>query len=329
MNWIMVFFRIDLRMMSSVISRDMQRIMVIWNAGSRGVMFMNLQNYLEQDRERFLASLTQAGTPEKVIPLIESEYDRLLYQYNEQCSDDYERRCAAMMLQTARMSASLSDCLGEIKIWEQGGKLISGETKKVRPMAVILLLVGILLPAAAVVAISGTDLVLEKVFALPLAAVGFFAGLACLFLAGLFFRRKTNASYSEKQMKAEPHIDAEKVFRSMRAVLLVADRNITDALSARRLEMEQQGQDSGENKTDLSFYSDLLEASLAKDGEYALDQVSKVPFYLHQKGIEVMEFSEENRAWFDVIPGEQRMTIRPALVKDGKLLKKGIVSGDW
>ena len=70
-----------------------------------------------------------------------------------------------------------------------------------------------------------------------------------------------------------------------------------------------------------------LKASLAKDGAYALDQISKVPFYLHQKGIEAMEYSEEYRTWFDVIPGEKKETIRPALVKDGRLLKKGIVSG--
>ena len=50
--------------------------------------------------------------------------------------------------------------------------------------------------------------------------------------------------------------------------------------------------------------------------------------HLHQKGIEAVEYSEENRSWFDVIPGEKRETIRPALVKDGRLLKKGIVSGE-
>ena len=117
----------------------------------------------------------------------------------------------------------------------------------------------------------------------------------------------------------------------MSSILLVADRNITDALSSRKIEEEQmaKGKDPAHDNTDLSLYSDLLEASLAKDGAYALDQISKVPFYLHQKGIEAMEYSEEYRSWFDVIPGERRETIRPALVKDGKLLKKGIVSGDW
>ncbi|MBR2552640.1 MAG: hypothetical protein IKF05_06610, partial [Erysipelotrichaceae bacterium] len=91
---------------------------------------MRLQEYLEKDREKLLASLQQAGTADRAIPVIESEFDRLLYQYNEGCNNDYERRCASQMLQTARMSAPLLDCIGETKIWEQGGKLISGENKK-------------------------------------------------------------------------------------------------------------------------------------------------------------------------------------------------------
>ena len=283
---------------------------------------MNLQSYFEKDRERFVASLKQASTPEKAIPVIESEYDRILYEYNEQCEEDYERRCAAMILQSARMTAPLIDSFGEIKIWEQGGKLLNDEKKKVDIRALILLIAGIALTVVSVIVLGGSDTVLNKCLSVA------HGRIPCK-ESGLFFRKKTKAVYSEKQLKAEPHIDAEKVYRTMHAVLLVADRNIADALSARRMEEESKLQDPVESKADLSFYSDLLEASLAKDGEYALDQISKVPFYLHQKGIEAVEYRDDIRSWFDVIPGERHETIRPALVKDGRLLKKGIVSGDY
>jgi hypothetical protein len=119
---------------------------------------MNLQEILEKDRERLTASLKQAGTPERAVGVIESEYDRLLYEYNEHCSDDFERRCAAMMLQTARMAAPLADCIGETAIWEQGGKLLTDEKKKVRVPAVILLVAGIVLSLASVIALFGIDL---------------------------------------------------------------------------------------------------------------------------------------------------------------------------
>ena len=294
-----------------------------------GGIEMNLQELLEKDRERLSASLHQAGTPDQAVPVIESEYDRMLYEYNEGCSDDFERRCASVILQSARMSVPLIDTIGETKIWEQGGKLLTDESKKVRLSALALLIAGVVLIAASVLVLAGTDQTLNKLFASPAILAALIIGLACLFFAGLFFRKTTKASYSEKQLKAEPRIDAERIYRCMHAVALVADRNIADAIAARKLEDEQSHQEPAADKTDLSLYSDLLEAQLAKDGEYALDQISKVPFYLHQKGIEAVAYTEENRSWFDVIPGEKQETIRPALVKDGRLLKKGIVSGEF
>ena len=292
---------------------------------------MRLQEYLEKDREKLLASLQQAGTADRAIPVIESEFDRLLYQYNEGCNNDYERRCASQMLQTARMSAPLLDCIGETKIWEQGGKLISGENKKVRLPALLLLIAGIALPLAAVIVMTGTEEALREVMELPMIGLCFAGGLVCLFQAGLFFTKRNNAFYSDKQLKAENKVDANKIYQTLHAVLLIADRNISEALSAQRLE-ERQREEAGENPQDLdalSLYGDLLEAGRSGDGEYALDQIGKLTFYLHQKGIEPLEYSEENRTWFDVIPGERKETIRPALVKDGKLLKKGIVAGEW
>ena len=291
------------------------------------MIHMNLQELLEKDRERLLASLRQAGTPEHAVPVIESEYDRLLYAYNEHCEDDFERRCASMILQSARMSVPLIDTIGETKIWEQGGKLLTNESRKVRLAAILLLAGGIILLTASIAVLAGIETALNRLFATPSILIALLAGLVCVFLGGLFFRKTTKASYSEKQLKAEPRIDADRIYRALHAVLLVADRNIADAVSLKRLEEEQSAQEPAENKADLSLYSDLLEAQLAKDGEYALDQISKVPFYLHQKGIEAVAYSEENRSWFDVIPGEKQETIRPALVKDGRLLKKGIVSG--
>ena len=290
---------------------------------------MNLQELLEKDRERLLASLHQAGTPDQAVPVIESEYDRMLYEYNEQCGDDFQRRCASMILQSARMSAPLLDSIGETKIWEQGGKLVSGEIRKVRVSSVVMTTAGVIMIAASIIVLAGTEEALNKMFSSPAIAAALILGLVLLFLGGLFLRKTTKASYSEKELKAEPRIDADRIYRTLHAVVLVADRNIEEALSARKLEAEKSGQPEQEDKTDLALYSDLLEAQLARDGEYALDQISKVPFYLHQKGIEAVEYSEEHRSWFDVIPGERQETIRPALVKDGQLLKKGIVSGDY
>ena len=40
-----------------------------------------------------------------------------------------------------------------------------------------------------------------------------------------------------------------------------------------------------------------------------------------------MDYSAEHAAWFDMMPSFKEGTLRPALTKDGTLLKKGLASG--
>ena len=75
---------------------------------------------------------------------------------------------------------------------------------------------------------------------------------------------------------------------------------------------------------DLSLMGELLEASYSRDGEYALDKLNQLKFRLHQEGIETVDYSPENENWFDRLPSSQSTTIRPALVFNGQLLKKGL-----
>ena len=290
---------------------------------------MTLLEYLDKDKDKLLASFSQAQTAERVIPIVEAEYDRLLYEYNETASSDHERRYVAGMLQTARMATPLLDCIGETKIWEQGGKLLSDEKKKVRLPAILLIIAGIVLILGVMTVISGIDALLDKITDKPV-LIGALAGaFACLFFGGFFLIRKKSASYSEKQLKAENRIDPHKVYQAMHAILMIIDRNIKETLAAEEAEKarEDEEEDLLKHNDELSLYSDLLEAARSKDGEYALDQLSKLSFFLHQKGIDVLEYSEDKRSFFDTIPGEKNETIRPALVKDGHLLKKGVVSG--
>ena len=67
---------------------------------------------------------------------------------------------------------------------------------------------------------------------------------------------------------------------------------------------------------------------------------SQIRFYLHRKGIDVVDWAGEdavsgpggaaaaavNSAWFDMMPAYEGGTLRPALIADGKLLKKGMAS---
>ena len=57
---------------------------------------------------------------------------------------------------------------------------------------------------------------------------------------------------------------------------------------------------------------------------YALEKIDDIKYYLHKQQIEVVDYSKDTAQYFDLMPGTQSGTIRPALVADGVLLKKGL-----
>ncbi|MBR4331794.1 MAG: hypothetical protein IKP72_03865 [Clostridia bacterium] len=68
----------------------------------------------------------------------------------------------------------------------------------------------------------------------------------------------------------------------------------------------------------------LMEAVYTKDGDYALKAAPQLISALNEQGVELVEYAPEHRDWFELFPGtEDGLTIRPALVKEGKLLARG------
>lgn len=68
----------------------------------------------------------------------------------------------------------------------------------------------------------------------------------------------------------------------------------------------------------------LYEAVQTGDGDYALKALPAMAAALAAQGIELVEYSGENEEYFDMYPGtEKGITIRPALIRGGKVIAKG------
>ena len=68
----------------------------------------------------------------------------------------------------------------------------------------------------------------------------------------------------------------------------------------------------------------LMEAVYTQDGDYALKAAPQLVSALNGEGVELVEYAEATREYFDLFPGtEGGLTIRPAVLKDGKLLARG------
>lgn len=78
----------------------------------------------------------------------------------------------------------------------------------------------------------------------------------------------------------------------------------------------------------LTLCQNLMEAARTNNGGLALQHAAKIPGLLAANGIAIVPYDGRNGDFFEFEPaaGEESLTIRPALVAGGKLLKRGLAA---
>ena len=305
---------------------------------------MTFQGIFEQNREHLMSAVSGTDTV-SVIRVLNSELDRMLYTFNDQEESARVREAASSMIQTAKAACSLVDSAGETNIY---GRIDYGKTAPARKMSKLgglLLLVGLV---GALVTVVGIQMLANSAAkgsaGLPpryLLAVIPLLTIIASFFAGMLSRKKET---SHEALHAETKIDASKLYNYLLSVILVIDKCLEDVRNSdKQAERERtREQVSAMDPAELELLSQLLEDAYGRrggDGQ-AEEEISQIRFYLHRKNIDVVDWTQDvrkqrgkeeagaldNRGWFDMIPAYKRGTIRPALVADGKLLKKGMAS---
>ena len=300
---------------------------------------MTLQTIFEQNREHLLSAVRDADAA-SAIRALNAELDRILYIFNDQEENARVREAAGSMMQTAKAACTLVDSAGETKIYGRTEYGRDAPAKgKLSRLCLALLIIGLI---GAVITVVGVQLLASSAAAgsadwqsagLPpryiLALVPLLT-FAAFFLAGLRLRRGKRAS--KEALHTETKIDADLVYSHLLSVILVMDKCLEDVRSSAKQEERDRlkEQVSALDPTELELLSQLLEDAYGRRGEdeQADEEISRIRFYLHRKNIDVVDWTGEGEGsgWFDMMPAFQGGTIRPALIADGRLLKKGMAS---
>lgn len=147
------------------------------------------------------------------------------------------------------------------------------------------------------------------------------AGGALLLAAG----RGEQAAVS-CQARGIPCVDAEAAVRMLRGLCQAADVCVSDlALLEKDAGMAHLTGTADDAMLDL--LTALMEAKASGRNELAMRSLSQAEQYLHALGIELIAYDAAHAQLFDVLPtmGEAR-TIRPAMMKDGKVLRRGVAA---
>ena len=290
---------------------------------------MKMTDLLEKDKSSLLTALSAAGTADKAVRVLENEIDKLLLKHNEQCGSDRERETAAYIMQSVRLSLPLIDSNGKMKVWESGRD--DSEEGSFKISFFILLILGL-----ALCVFGFGPLLMEQFVAADAASrneVILHGGASVVGLIALYFSGYMYARPKQRKKKTEHQveikIDADKVYRNFRTAILSVDQALEEISAAERWrEREKAGTIEGRAVTpaELDLFSDLLAASYSGDPEYALEKIEQIKYFLHRQQIEVVDYSKENEKYFDLMPGIKAATIRPAMVAQGGLLRKGLAS---
>lgn len=292
---------------------------------------MKMTDLLDKDKSTLITELANAATAEKAIKVLENETDKLLLRHNEQCGSELVRDAAAYMMQAVRLSLQLIDSTGQTKVWEHEERdRTAKKGSAVTVPAAILIILGIclciygMLPHILTV-MAGTDTASRNDLFINLGAV--FGGLLAGILGGVLVHKPTVRK--KKEQHVEVHVDPDRLYRYYRTAILSVDQSLDEVGAKERWDKrEQAGNIDGRAATtpEIDLFADLMAASYSGDPEFALEKIDEIKYYLHKQQIETVDYSEATKQYFDLMPGIKSGTIRPALVADGKVLKKGLAS---
>ena len=290
---------------------------------------MSLQALLESDREMILSNLARDRSPAAAQTVLEKAVDRVMYRYVEACPDAVLRDQAQYILQSIRNALPFIDAVGEAREWKKTVDVAGKSRKKPRASALALLALGATLVLASVIAmlIGGGFNALSFLKSLLPAALG----VAAAFWAGVLIwkpKKERAASRGEPLSRTEFLIDAEKAFHCLRGAMAMADHQLETIRQENAVRRQESDKDAANvvSRKEIDLFAELLETAYAAENDADREMISAIRFYLHGKGIEAVDLEPGRESWFETLPARRPGTLRPALVKDGRLLKKGLAS---
>ncbi|MEG2634293.1 MAG: hypothetical protein RSA97_06825, partial [Oscillospiraceae bacterium] len=285
---------------------------------------MTLFECYEQRKGALLSRLREASGLQQACAVMQDVFDIIQYEFCESCKSPVLRESTAYMMNAAKISFPLVECVSDVKIWHtENGAAAKGKGKgrlwaAVSAVTAISMLVGM---TAAFVS-QHPDFPLNEI------RTGIYiAAAVCvlLFAAGGMFFMRAKPTKGTEDIRAEISVNSEDVVRRMTAVILQIDKNLA-MIEADEIRKAKESGDSDLKKDEIELMSALLEGRYSDSAEFAQEQLEEVEHYLSSHGILICDYTPEYARRFELLPGEQTKTLRPAMLCGGKLIKKGLAT---
>ena len=247
--------------------------------------------------------------------VISEVFETMQYQYLSQEGNASQTEKLTDLVNMAKTAFPLLESVSKYKLWEDAEK--TPKKKKSLMPGFITLLIGLALvfgPLGYYMFLYNVKLEKMQNFMLAMA-------VGCLFIliAGfmLFFRRKVKSKAT-----VEISVDADDIVKRLEDMVKHIDTLLAKEKQSQKI--TQQLMDSAINADEAQLFSYLMEAKLSADADFALEQLDEVERYLAKQDVMLVKYIKGNEKYFDFLEGEETKTIRPALVRGGQMLTKGL-----
>ncbi len=142
----------------------------------------------------------------------------------------------------------------------------------------------------------------------------------------LLSEKKKPQEAARLEARGVPYADADALVRSLRELCQAVDICVSDLILLEKDAGIARLSGTADDAM-LDLLTALMEAKASGRDELAMRSLSQAEQYLHMLGVNVIPYSEDHAQLFDILPtmGTAR-TIRPALMQDGKILRRGVAA---
>lgn len=291
----------------------------------------SLAELLDAEKEGLVARTAEQRSPEASQDALGRTLDRVSFRYLELCPDPQLGGAARAMVAAVKNALPLLASVNESLDWKREAD--RREKLKLSPFNLGLLIAGAVLVVAGILALYFTSGRPGAIIGLVRALAPAVLGGGLLFWAGLRAGKPPKKA-EQPEIRREYLVDIDEAWHALRGAMVLADADLTamrEQAAVAQLDQEEAEQARGPlSAGESELLANLLEAAYAHRedamAEDANEMISEIRFYLHGAGVELADYAPERASWFELLPAPETATLRPALVQDGRVVKKGLAS---
>ena len=276
---------------------------------------MTLFEIYKSRKDNLVLRIRESKSLYETGSVISEAFETMQYQYLSKPENNGMEEKLTDYVNMSKTSFTLLESVSKYKLWE------NAEAKPVKKKSLMPGFITLLLGIALIFGAVGYYMFMYNVSFEKMQ--NFLIAMACgsflILVAGfmLFFRRKVKSKAT-----VEISVDPEDIVKRLEEVVKNIDVMLEKDKKA--MAIHNQMMESAINEDEAVLFSYLMEAKLSGEPDFALEQLDEVERYLAKQDVMMVNYIKGNEKYFDFLEGEETKTIRPALVRGGEMLAKGL-----